>query len=244
MSFVRNINRLLEKYLNIKFIKVFKVKSIISENNKGKNLIVEFLGPPGSGKTYLCNYFVKNYNNSFAAQIITRVDLEAQNIGQIKFSREYNQLLDLRINEISSTSKSGEEKYNSIKHEYQLLKNDIICNNFLSNKLIVADEQIFKTFGKYIFEVIDSESMKSLIKNRIFILCHASPERIEMNQLRKLKPLPYSKEDLLARIAEDFELIEKIRKYGGKVLEINTENNLDFNSKKIYSFIQQSIKHL
>lgn len=239
---MRIINKFLERHFSIKFVKVHKAKFIISKNNRENNLIVEFLGPPGVGKSYLCDFFIKKYANHFNREVLTRKDLQTQKVDNIVLSEEYNQLLNLRISEISATSKSGLEKYKSINHEYQLLKNDIICNVFFSNKLIVTDEQLFKTFGRHILKIIDYQGLESLLKNRVFILCYASPERITNNQMKKMKnSSSLSKEQLKFRMDEDLELIETIIKYGGKVIKINTEDSLDSNSKYIYTFIQESL---
>ena len=241
MSYLKLINRKLEKYFSIKFVKVHKAKIIDLKGSIGSNVIVEFLGPPGVGKTYLCDFFIQKYRDSFSSEVITRGDLQNQNIGEVELSEMYSELLNYRIRDISNTSKSGINKYRSIKHEHQLLKNDIICNDFLSDSLIITDEQLFKTFGEYAFKIASPEKMRRILKNRVFILCTASPATIFSNQQKKNKDFFISIEWLTERIAKDVVLVQHLRKYGSEVLEINTENGLEFNSKEIYSFINTTI---
>jgi len=72
------INGLLGKHLGLQINRVAKPKALPKVENPGKNnLIVEFIGPAGVGKTTLCNYYLNNNKLNTSRNILKPADINS-----------------------------------------------------------------------------------------------------------------------------------------------------------------------
>lgn len=201
MRLYHKVNNLLERYLNVRFMHVKKTPILPKTEMGGQNnLIVEFVGAQGTGKTTLYRYYLKNHER-FKKKLCSNPELESFTKAAIDdksitkyFKSIYDKLLIGRIKSHQRVySSESLLRYIMIADFISILQNDIIVTNFIINKLVLLDRHIFKVFTKAPDLLPSSGNMtKRFMRNRVFIYCKLPPEillqRIKKEQMKPERP--------------------------------------------------------
>ncbi len=245
------------------------LKSFLSRLNKliipktyTQNLIVEFIGPSGVGKTTLYKEFEKNtsvpFKKPFKKRSYLKYMLYLNNDNyelKNKFIKDYH----VEILKLKTTSLFDEDCSNLIKLEclnnltWQV-NQDIISLSF--DGLVILDEGIFHNFCYQFLKLAQYNNLmfNSSINKRSFIFLEGEPERIYnqimVRQNKNSFLLPGNekrKTDVINMI--DNELSERRKLYQiltryRPCLQLKIENNSNQNIRKIDYFIRAQIDEL
>src|SRR5699024_4685796 len=86
------------KNFGLKIVRATENKVLSPVSQLRNNLIIEFLGAPGVGKTTFCNYYLKNHQLKTDRKILSRKHLNRLNPEQLKLNGVHDKILDLKIN--------------------------------------------------------------------------------------------------------------------------------------------------
>lgn len=257
------INTFLEKHLQLRVNRVIKRKSLPKNEEGGRNnLIVEFVGAQGVGKSTLFRHYLKHHKRFDRALISTsEIGLYTKSALIEKadtryFKMLYDRLLLARINDLQGIRPSESLlRYFMIIDYISILQNDIIINNFLSDKIAVFDRHIFKVFTRAPeFLPGDDPDTIEFMMNRVFIHCRLKPE-ILLQRIKK-RTNETGKTKLAHRNRSDNEVLhiameqavqienqlKKLKMFGANLLEINGEDDFETNTKIIDDFLEQCMK--
>lgn len=236
-------NSLLEFFFNIRIVKSASVDS----RRPPQNIIVEFVGPAGVGKTTLCNSFIES--NGGRKSFITREDLVPYvKYHSFKLQEIYDVLLADKMEKTLNLPYSAIQKAKLIGYYLRVLTISQVINTHFFKKKIVQEEGLFHIFSWQIEKYIDDNRLKSLFNSTHLIHCTASPEFICKNIAKRSesgKTVTHHQtlndkelhQFVIKNINDYKRVMKRLREHGVKILEINTENSLDENSKLISSFI-------
>lgn len=232
--------------------RVPKLKHFFRNKNK-RPIYIEFIGPSGVGKTTLYRYlnrgmFLKWYDIKhfylFNSTKISEKKIAEVNIYQHLAASRYNE------NKDSNLSLNYINKLNSLRTGYNIIREDA-ANYFYNEKdIILSEEGIVQFYTVGVNDLLHKNKIdiKNFLTNRAYIYCIASNETI-FKRIKKRECQTghrwsghnlKSEEELYQVIKNNLEekeqLVKKLKAFI-PVLEINTENPLEFNKKKIIEFI-------
>lgn len=252
---LHKINRILEKALKLRLVKLVSVKSGLS--GKPPSLIVEFVGPSGVGKTTLCNAYLDFQRLSVpGGNILTRKYVEQLDALEpsIKGHSLYNTIFEHKINDITRRkNESFFSKYSRVESSFNCIKADLLITNSIPNRLFILDQHIIQLHRRTLSEIRDEYDLRELYENRLVIYCTTSPETI-VKQIKKrakttegIQPFHdgLTDEELFVKEAKIINIWEEDmeihKNHGMKVLRIDTQNNMEENCLLVDNFIK---KHL
>lgn len=234
------INAFLEKI----GYQVFKIKPSFSyEFNK--KLIVEFVGPPGVGKSYLYNNL-----NLDSIEFITidsfRKLKDNQMIKDSKIERIYDEICKYRFETVTNQEISFKDKFRGIYWNYKVILDDQFLLESSRNYKIILEEGLLHNFYDYFLK---NDIDDYFFKNRVIIFCEATPEimvdRI-LDRYRKTDRIiahhkDQPKDKLLGIVQNE---IKKYNEFKDILIEkkicilsINTSENIENNINKIVRFL-------
>lgn len=239
---LNKINNLLEKTFNIRLI---KSKPMPKVKNNSDFLIIEFIGASGVGKTTLCNYFIKNYRKDMYDISLFDNYLYNEN-SFFKENSIYNELLSKHITLIGTLNKNGEEMLQSILFSKKILIREITINQYLKKGVYFLEEGLYHIFGTHIQNYTDKDIIEKLSKNRALIFCEANPEFIYNNIKKRNRQTGIHSDLTDKQILNNINFtlknkkiqLERFKKLGIPILELNTENEMDNNCNLINQFIK------
>lgn len=251
------LNRALEKLIGFKLVRTQRTKPLPSTIKADNNLIVEFMGPSGVGKTTLRDYYLIHHKFSFEGEVITEKEVKNYhfNFEESKSEKEkiYRLLLAAQLKKISDTKDSFIKTHRRLNLFYDTLKNDFLIRNYLSDTIVFMDQHVFKFFANDFIHLKETEQKQEFLEHRIIIYCKASPETI-INHIEKRKqtgttrPVHQQRESeelhrqLEEHLAERKKDVQMLKKNGAHLLEINTEKSLAENTKLIDKFMTEYFK--
>lgn len=259
-KYLRTLNNKLEEWFEIRFIR--SPRKLEFKKGQGKNnIIVEFFGATGIGKTTTRKHYFKTNDLQLVdhelmqAEDIERLvqgisDNETKFIGQNKFYKNiYIDKINSFIHEKSLTGKECAYLYNY----YKIIKKDYFISNHIDNKIVLLDEHLLRRFPKLPDSILKLDNKNNFLQNRLFIHCTTSPnvhlQYIQKRISDKDRGLEaYKKrtgnefqQQLNLKIEENIQRANKIKRIGGKIIEIDTSEPLSVNRKLIDEFISQNL---
>ncbi|HLS30818.1 MAG TPA: hypothetical protein VK021_08180 [Flavobacteriaceae bacterium] len=246
------LNRALEKIVGFKLVRTQRTKPLPSTIKADNNLIVEFMGPSGVGKTTLRDYYLKHHKFSFEGEVITEKEVKNYHFDfdESKSKKEeiYRLLLAAQLKKISDTKDSFIKTHRRLNLFYDTLKNDFLIRNYLSDTIVFMDQHVFKFFTNDFIHLKKIDQKQEFLQHRIIIYCKASPEII-VNHIEKRKQTGTTRpvhqqrnskelhQQLQEHLTEREKDIQTLRQNGAHLLEINTEKSLAENTKLIDEFM-------
>ncbi|MGO3182955.1 MAG: shikimate kinase [Aequorivita sp.] len=251
------LNRGLEKLFGLRLVRGQRPKppplSVITKNN----LIVEFMGPSGVGKTTLRDFYLKHHKFPFKGEMMTEKDLkkydlklDESNMGKVEI---YELLFSAKLKELSEAQDSFIKTNRRLNLFYNSLKIDFFIRNYLSEKQVFLDQHVFKFFANDFIQLKETEQKQEFLRNRIIIYCKASPEKImeyieKRNRTDTTRPVHQNRDSKLLHLQLQEHLtqrekdVQMLKQNGAHILEINTENSLSKNSELIDDFMTDYFK--
>lgn len=246
------INNLLEQYLGVRVVHTGKSRVLSQVKKPGKgNLIVEFIGASCSGKTTLCDYYLKKHRHKFDKTVFDKYQLAKLNKSRIKIKGRHTRFLNEKIKYLGNQKRfTGVSKLRKINKIYDYLIEDYIVSNYMAESLIIVDEHLSSRLYNEVPE--KDKDLEEFYKNRLVVYCSISPDthikRIKKRRERRFKPSlykDYEGQNLInastRQLKKKKELANELKKKGVRVIEIDTANNLDQNSRLIDDFIRKTI---
>lgn len=250
----KEVKKYLENTFSIKISKGLRPKFI--DGKGSNNIIVEFAGPSGIGKTTLRNYYIKNHQIKINRELIRDFDLEEYaSVFKLRIKEVndvYEQILKSMMTHIHKKYPSGIEQMKRATFYYNVFIRDYILTTSLDNKIAFLDEPLYHHAKDSYLEIIKrNPKSEEFIKQRLFIICTASPER-NLKNLRERERLggnliieyeDLDESEFIKKIQTNLNEVirraEELRRLGGKVLELNMEDDLMVNTNKIDEYIIQ-----
>jgi len=221
-------------------------------------LYIEFVGASAVGKTTLYRKLYRWYGVEWI-DIKHFVTLHADKLkGELyNLAPFYQDLASWRINDILTKENAIRpiEQLGAFRTAYSIIREDALIYQYNTNDIILSEEGLFQFFSGGIDSLFDNslDEFKKLLRGRAMVHCYASveviAERIQKRQ-EKSQHLWFghkvaTSEELFQVIQrsldEKRELINRLKKFI-PVLEINTEDSLISNEKKIRDFISTTVK--
>ena len=169
----------------------------IASNHKSKGLIIEFVGPPGVGKTTLFNkVFENHWDNWFSKNnmiyLVNKSEKFPFNFLEDKEERMYNELLIAKYDEVNEINLPLQKKTLLYDFYVQELQYDAFARYSDIPKGLILEEGIIHNFGTNIVDFyansyrrkIGEEFFHYIFFNRSIICLEASVEYI-VNNLKK-----------------------------------------------------------
>lgn len=252
------LNRGLEKLFGLRLVRGQQVKPLPSSILAENNLIVEFMGPSGVGKTTLRDFYLKHHKFPFKGEMITEKDLKKYDLKLVESKGKeeiYGLLFSAKLKKLSDTKDSFTKTHRRLNLFYDTLKSDFFIRNQLSNTVAVLDQHVFKFFANDFIHLKETEQKREFLQDRIIIYCKASPEKImeyigKRNQSGAIRPVHENRDSkqlhqqLQEHLAERKNDMQTLFQNGAHILEINTENSLAKNSELIDDFMTDYFKSL
>ena len=213
-------------------------------------LYVEFIGPPGVGKTTTFDTVVKN-NRSLLKYVDFRrtVNLQPTEVNT-EFDDTYQALASHKLDQISKADYSALDKLKVLAYFHRVVEGDRVVMLHNRGYTVISDEGLLHNFGKALEqEILHGRIPSSFLARRVVINCHAPAERIAEQILKRHREtgnlLPQHKNKTVQQLALDQEEIcqhywkfrDLLLRSGMPVLDIDTSANTDLNVKDILEFI-------
>lgn len=255
----KKINRLLERYFNVRISRAQGTEFISGKQSVGgDNLIIEFMGASGVGKTTLRDYYLKHHTTNFQRAVITEQDLSKYIIEPEEEPSDknefYNHLYLLKLKRMSQSNDTFFKSNRRVNLFYKYLHNDYLIRNFLNDKTALLDQHVFKFFTEDFNRLGESSVKMGFLKNRVIIYCSASPEQIvayiqKRSKSGSTRSVHFNKQkgELLKETKEHLEArkndIDKLEKSGAQIIRVDTELELAENTKVIDNFLSSYLKN-
>src|SRR5699024_6509534 len=143
---VPKIKTLFEKYLGLEINYIGVPPKIDKTELKGKNnLVVEFIGAMGSGKSYVCTAYLKRLQNNYSTISNRQLDRYKSIITKRKerrLSGFHDTILSYKIQYLAKQKKTGSKKYFYLNSFLAHLERDFIANTFFSDQTFIWDESL------------------------------------------------------------------------------------------------------
>lgn len=252
------LNKGLEKLTGFRLVRTQRHKSPWGLGKATNNLVVEFMGPSGVGKTTLRDYYLKHHKFSFQNEVITEKEVKNYHFNLEEFKSEneeiYQTLFASKLKKISETKDSFIKTHRRLNLFYDSLKIDFVIRNYLSDTIVFMDQHVFKFFANDFIHLKETELKQEFLQRRIIIYCKASPETIidyiekrkqagstrPVHKQRDSKQLHHQLQEHLAAREKD---VQTLQQNGAHLLEINTEKSLAENTKLIDEFMTEYFKN-
>lgn len=179
---LQKINAFLIKSFGLKIVRAAENKVLTPIDQPGNNLIIEFLGAPGVGKTTFCNYYFKNHQLKTDKEILSRKHLNRLNSEQLELSGVHDKILDLKINhDAQMRDITAISKLKSIMNFKVFVEHDFMIHNYLSDKLVILDEERLLIYYLNEDNSLNDQERQEYFENRIFVYCDNTPQNIVRN---------------------------------------------------------------
>ncbi len=261
MARTQTIKRLVKRGFALFNLKVTREKlnyKIIS-NSQLKGLHIEFIGPPGAGKTTFCDkLFGKELNdNQWNRRKLTKQFMMSQHPPWLKFldhNEFYTQLINLKYDDLKSTPIP--ESYRQMSFSFVLT--ELALDSFVQKKVLpfgsfISDDGLGHTFTAEIIKANTMPQFEQDLNNickRKFIYFDASVDQSIENLKQRNREREgqgddafhyFTEEEIRSRIAKLINNYEKLLKIihqrGGEVLKLNYSDPFHQNSEKVIAFI-------
>ncbi len=246
---MNKVNDILEHLFHIRLI---RSAPLPKKQSIHKNIVVEFFGTSGVGKSTLCNYFIKK--TTAKKKILQTADLVPYiRDKRVKLSGIYDDLLSAKIDEVTTNSLPGFQKYSLINFYHRIISISSFINEYLNNNIIFLEEGVFHNFSQQILTLVENKEIEYIFRGTVLIYCTASPEFIVKNINKRMEDgttmihhQGLNGEQLYEfvkkNIAERTIYANKLRAKGVPLLEISTENDRDYNCKMIENYLENLLK--
>ncbi len=228
------------------------------QEKKPTPVYIEFVGGPAVGKTTLYRQLNKKPlvewidPKHFSTMHYDKVNVKLQDPKSF-----YQYLASWRINHLASARSllQPTDRLEGCSSSYNVLREDALIHVYNKKDLILSEEGIFQFFSGGIGSLRDDdrESFELLMQRRAIVYCVASVEAIA-SRIEKRRQSggtnwyghnTSTHEELLRVIQQTLNekdaLISILKEYI-PVLEIDTENSLRDNERKIRTFIRAVVK--
>ena len=252
----RAIKDFIHSSLKKKGYKVVKTNSDSTPTkfNATKKIKVEFVGPPGVGKSTVYRILLssrKKEDNWFTPEEIYQVKERLVSPSDvIPLSNHYEKAIDLIYNLIISNSKTTTTyKINTLRYAHYILNQDNVIQSLNLKFKAVFDEGVFHT-PEYMVELNkkDEESFKAILRNKATVNFYNSPEAIVNNFKERMEQgwitylhLNKTDDELLkltnTEIQNRKELLGLVEQNKVPVLDVNTADIPQLNAIKIKTFL-------
>ncbi|WP_140937945.1 hypothetical protein [Sphingobacterium lumbrici] len=246
---MNKINDLLERLFNVRLI---RSAPLPKKQSVHKNMVVEFFGTSGVGKSTLCNYFIER--TTVKEKILQTADLVPYvRDKRVKLIGIYDALLSAKIDEVAAAPYAGFQKFNHIIYCHNVISIACMIKKYLNDKIVILDEGLFQMFGRQIQKLEDDPQLQELFDKTILIHCTASTDfiynniqkRAENEKIVQLFHQNQNKEELYRlvekNVADINSFVQQLKKKGVAILEINTENLLSHNHELIEKYLETQI---
>lgn len=214
---------------------------------------VEFVGAPAVGKSTLYTHLNKRHRVEWMdIKHFSHFHYDKPNVGLQGAGSPYQYLAEWRLAHLvgDSSTLRPVDRLEGCSSSFNVLREDALVHLHNKRDVILSEEGIFQFFGKGIGSLYSDnfEQFNSILSRRAIVYCVASPDLI-VQRIRKRKMANATSwyghnvstaEELYRSVKDTLDeksaLIELLRKYI-PVLEINTEDSLGENEKKIRAFI-------
>lgn len=208
-------------------------------------MIIEFIGSPGVGKTTIYEKLISLSKSWPQKTLLIPVAPKIDNY----FTEVYNDLLKLKLNNISSQNVFIRSKYWKLKYFYSMMQTDVLIVNLQNNGYhVLADEGLFHNFSEEIINLYNEHPSKfhALAKNRAFIYCYCDPTTIGSRAYSRRKTtaghyrlserqiVDYSKKTISVKK----ELAKIINAHKYNCIKIDTSDRVADNADTINDFIK------
>jgi len=248
------INQLLINLLGVKITRLIKPRSLTTKNRGSQNLIIEFLGPPGVGKSTFCRYYLNHHKTQFKKEILTGTNFHAYLKGtRFTLKGMQDKVLDLMIKHYAHKNNDPVLRYKGLCSFKFFLDRDFLINHYLKNKIIFLDEERLLHFFLEEGGQFTKDEFSDYLKNRVFICCYGSTERVVKHIKKRAKKghiLPFHRglkdgelyEFVDKAVKNALKRYEKLKKLGGKTVKINIDDPLEKNREVLDLFLQKELK--
>lgn len=246
---IQLINNILAQLFKIRINKIPKERKLENKYDFETNgIIVEFVGPPGVGKSTLCREYIKGRNLSSTNQIIKSKEInEYLNSNQIHLSDFRKEILIEYINQYINYNSISEKRLNRLNLYFNHLKIDCLILDLLPNRICFLDQHLLQLFSGLPEWLPADNITNDFLKNRIFINCLAEKEVIFERIKSRNKILKSGdfynlndkeiKQKIKKISREHQDKIKHLKNKGASIVNINTNEKFSKNIKIIDDFI-------
>lgn len=221
-------------------------KVVFSE--KDKPLLIEFIGIPGSGKSYLYQKLRKKSAQWISIEEFKKLQSHTPKITELDFPEIYQKMAEYRMRTVLNQPISYLDRFRGIHWNYKTIMDDIMLCKLIKNQTVLYEEGILHTFFDFFLE---NDFDTTVFKNRAVIYCHATPQQIANRIETRLETtgriIAHHKNKTYEELVEinTFDLkrmelfLKLLKENQAPCLEINTFEDLNKNLDLIYKFIQK-----
>jgi len=220
-----------------------------------KPIKIEFIGPPGVGKTTIYEELIRRRKKkdvwlpvSFLSKQIKSIKLKESEVPEYHMA-----LLEMKLNNVQGKKYSVFTKLSFLSYFFDVIKKDLILSKDFNDLTTVSDEGIVHNFSKEILELSKQNSRLALcvLKNTAIIYCYASAKTITNNVLKRHRETgrllaqhrDKEKKDLMAVNKTAIENKEKTLQFlqtnNIPHVTLNTEEPVSINAQKVSTFINK-----
>lgn len=241
-----SFKKLLDNTLKTQGMEIRKSQKIwiIPQSSKTRK-VIEFTGPPGVGKTTIMNAFIKKISKkgltveSKYLNNIVKSDSKIKYNGHVLIFDLFKESLDINI-----SSRKLEGQLNRLQLDLQMMDENL-------SKTLVADEWLFKAFGKELKQLNNNNlnKFKDVLRNRTIVYVKAPPEKIYSHIQTRNKTWGghkhKTKQEIILQTQKSLQshqdLVELAETHGAKVITLDAMNSVAFNADLLMKeLIQES----
>jgi len=239
-------------YLGYDLVKRYDRKTKrTNETEEGTPIKVEFIGPPGVGKSTIFKETLRLREND--GEWITSKELlkSLDNYSNYNYEiKEYDVLLGNYFKQILSKNLPIRNKIKLLKYFLKITTEDELVNKFAGKQIVVFSEGLFHNGNNCIMDIekTNPDIFRQIIQKKAIVNCINQPDIIleyikKRNEKEKLRMVHRDLTDselfvkTKSSIKRKKELMQLLIKYNVPCLEINTADNITENAHKVRNFI-------
>lgn len=246
--------RLAQKLIGHQAVKA--VYSPLYEADSSKKRYVEFIGPPGVGKSTVFKALTEFSPDLMPLSVLKRrLNLPSRLLSR-EFDEQYQLLAAHKLETVTKSDLLPTDKLWVLGYFQRMIEDDKIAMLHGQSHCIVADEGLFHNFKSSVEHLLGTTAVPpAFLSGRLLINCHTAPERIARQIQRRHREtghlVPQHKNKTFGQLLEDqVEALRYCRKYadlltehGIPVLHIDTASAALENTMKVLEFIQAERHH-